>query len=212
MTYYLLSSLFLFFFTSFAYACDNRAQIKITFVVVTFFAIFCGLRWYSGNDYGAYIDIFQLVPKISGFNLTDVSHIHSEIGYKFINSILKTISLESYSTIFVIALVSLYLKFFFYFKLVKNVFFCTCFYLALHFFRAEFIQVRMALGLGVLCVGLIFFFKGDKLKFFVAVILATTIHSICIILLILLITRDYKLRYLLFWALALPLVFSFFLY
>lgn len=188
---------------------DRRAQVIISLLVTTCFAIFCGLRWYAGQDYGAYIDIFTMVPTLGDFTLEKVAHIHGEIGYKFINSVLKTMSLESYMAVFLIALLSLYLKFYFYAKFASNVFFCVCFYLALHFYRAEFIQVRMALGLAILCLSLVYYLKNENFKFVLAVIAATSIHSICVLFLVLPAVRNFKLKYMLFLAFVLPITFSF---
>ena len=126
MTYYLTTTAFLFFFTSFAYVTDRRGQLTISLFLITVFAAFCGLRWYAGNDYGAYIDIFEMVPVITEFTFNSVSHIHGEIGYKLFNSVLKSMMFENYSALFFIAWLSLFLKFFFYAKLAENVFFCVC--------------------------------------------------------------------------------------
>lgn len=209
MTYYLLASSFLFFFTSFAYIVDRKSQVKLAFIIVTIFVIFCGLRWYSGKDYGAYTDIFMMMPTLSDFYFTDMSDIPGEIGYKFLNSLFKTMLFESYSTLFFIAAFSLYLKLFFYTKLPGNVFFCICFYLALHFYHAEFIQVRMSLGLAILCLAVLCYLKKDNLKFLISVFFASTIHSVCAVFVVLLLTRYFKLKSLLTLAFTLPILFSF---
>lgn len=209
LTYYLLTSTLLLC-TSFAYITDRKAQIKLSFIIITIFALFCGLRWYAGKDYETYIEIYNFLPSLYSFNLASTAHIHSEIGYKFLNSLFKTFAIEAYVTLFILALLSLYLKFFFYTKVASNVFFCVCFYLALHFYRAEFIQVRMALALSILCLALLFYLKKEYFKFMIGVLVASTMHSVSIVYLVLLIMRCITLKNLLLLAFILPVIFSFF--
>jgi hypothetical protein len=172
------------------------------------FCGFCGFRWYAGADFANYVEIYNLVPFLLDFGLENTSHIHSEIGYKFLNSLFKSLSLASYFFFFFVASLSLYLKFRFYLKYSGNVYFCLAFYLALNFITFEFIQVRMGLAIAFLCVALHYYLVNKQLKALLFILVASTIHTVSIVFLIVFFVKSIKLQYLLALALCSLFVFS----
>lgn len=188
----------------------NRSiQLYTSLFLMLFFALFCGLRWYSGADYSSYVDIFHAVPTFDGFSGESVEYIHGELGYKWLNSFFKTIGFSYYFSFFIVAILSIYFKFHLYRKLGYNIFFCCAYYLALNFYSGEYIQIRMGLGVGILALAVLSY-RDDKLyRCFFYILLATSIHSVCALFFIVFLLRFINLKTLLFFSFLFPIVFTF---
>ena len=149
-------------------------------ILLTIFIIalvtFIGTRGNSGADYLAYLDMFSLVPSLDNFSLDTTSQIHGEFGYLFLNSIIKTAGFEIVLLFIVIAILSIFSKFWFVFKTSSYPLLAISLYLSHYFILIEFVQVRWGAAIGLLCVCLYFFNENKKLKSLLFFFAAVSIH------------------------------------
>lgn len=213
MSYYLLvPSLLLLNLIPSIYG-SKTVNLFLTFFLVCFLILFNGFRFYSAADYDVYVNIFNLVPFLNEFSMDSVSYIHSEIGFKFLISIFKTYIYDyPPAFLFFVSVISIALKYVFYLSATRQVYFCILVYISLFYFNAEFIQVRMGLAIGICGIGLLLYFNNQIISFILVVLLASLIHSISIVLLLIILfdkIREHNLIRLVFALLFVSIFYSF---
>lgn len=101
---------------------DQKLSIVFEILVLIILIVFSGTRYrLGGYDYGVYEEIFETTPYLSNFTLQTTNHFGTEIGYLFLNSIIKTLGFNFYG-----------------FTLIHSIIFYTIFYIALKKYKLNF--------------------------------------------------------------------------
>ncbi|WP_270829821.1 EpsG family protein [Aeromonas sp. QDB63] len=197
--YHLLS---LFHITSILSLVSRNRGVVLFFSCVTiiFFILLSGFRYYADADYGAYVIIYDQVPKLDDFTMSNVADIHSEIGFKFFISIFKSFDVSYELFFLVVATLSVLIKVFYFkrfYSLSSSAFsMCLLWYLTFNYFSFDFIQIRMGLAIGVIGFSTLFYLRGENLKSLFMILLASLIHSVSIISLFVFLSKKSRLSWL----------------
>ena len=197
--YHLLS---LFHITSILSSASRNRGVILFFSCFTIisFILLSGLRYYTDADYGAYVLIYNQVPKLDDFTMSNVAGIHSEIGFKFLISIFKSFDI-SYGFFFLaVAALSSLIKVLYFkrvYPLSSSAFaMCLLWYLTFNYFSFDFIQIRMGLAIGLIGFSSLFYLRGENIKSLFMILLASLIHSVSIISLFIFLSKKTKLSWL----------------
>lgn len=147
------------------------------FVAVLMLILFAGLRGNIEPDYMNYKDIFRT----SSFSTPTATTI--EPGYFYFNKIIYELGLQFQWVIFIMAVLSVGIKAYFFKHNSPNFIFSLLLFYCSVYFLYDFIAIRQALALSVFLLALPYLIKRDIVKYFILVILASTIHISATILL-----------------------------
>lgn len=160
---------------------DVKISRYATITSSLFLMLFTCFRYYSGEDYESYVRIFNESPLMSALSISSLSSVPAEFGYVLLNSIFKTLNIESFLFLAFVALFSVFTKTFFILKTSMLPFCAFIIYFSFVYFNSEFIQIRWALALSIIYIGL-FFVLNNKVKTGVLIIaIAVMIHVLSII-------------------------------
>ncbi|MDQ8286134.1 EpsG family protein [Enterococcus faecium] len=137
------------------------------------------LRFGIGTDYFSYKYIYEIMPKITEFNGTNLQQIHGEIGFKISIGVSKSLGLSSEVYIAVITGISLLflLRFFnIYIKEYKMI--ALLIFYSMYYFTYINSGIRQGLTICVfLGVGLLLWEKKKYLYYYMLIIMLATFHS-----------------------------------
>lgn len=127
---------------------DSNSRRAFLCIAAVSVSIFCGLRYFSANDYEAYTWLYSIVPSIWS-PLEQMREVPVDIGYAYISSLFSTIGLYDYLFLFLLAFASILSKAYILQKISiypLGALFC---YFCIVFYNSEFIQIRWALSLSL---------------------------------------------------------------
>lgn len=165
MVFYLFIWFFLFLLAICElYKCSVSNKITF-FIAVLLLLLFAGLRYGIETDYWAYYRIFNL-EKQRGI----------EPGFNLLIDLYKTYISQSFDGfIFIVALLSISIKYFF-FKDTASPFWGLLIYYSLFYILFEYNIIRQGLAASFLLIASNYAKKKQGLKFFVFVVIASTFH------------------------------------
>lgn len=135
-------------------------------------------------DYWEYVDMFKDTPFLDEFNLTNTKNIHGEIGYLFLNSIIKTIGLGEHFFFWFVGFLSVGLTLFYYIKKSPYFIISLLIYFSHTFLLRDMIQVRSGLAASICLYGIKYIEERKFLKFSSIIVFAALIHSAALVLFI----------------------------
>lgn len=178
--------------------------------LVYYVTVISGFRQHSDVDYIGYVNIFSEVPVVADFTLSAVKNIYGEVGFLFLNSLVKSLGGDFYIVTFTAALISIFGKAYFASKLCKNSAFLLSAYLCFHFITTEFIELRWSIASTFCIISMYFYyFKNSFNLGFVFFALAVLFHYFSLVVIIIFLVSKFPTRFLIAVAVA-SFVISFF--
>lgn len=159
LPYVLLFSL-LYFVSLVTLFGDKKTYLFLSIFYVILLGVFTGLRFYSGADYGSYVDLFDSVPSVIDLKASDFSLFAFEWGYVLLNSFFKAFFSESYFFLFLLALFSISSKVYVASKFTERYLVAFFMYISFVYFNNEFIQIRWALAISFILYSFYCFLNG----------------------------------------------------
>ncbi|MEL4340211.1 EpsG family protein [Shewanella xiamenensis] len=126
----------------------KELKFSLSILVCCTVVIVSGLRYFSDTDYPAYYDIFVSLPKLQNLSASDIQNTYGEVGYLYLNVIVKSLGFEFFVVTIVSAFISIFGKFFFVKKLCYSTPLVLTCYLAMHFVTTEFSELRWSVATG----------------------------------------------------------------
>lgn len=172
-------------FFSFLPIRNNYTRLLVLSSAIFISVVIAGTRYNSDPDYYSYRQIYQLVPGLSSFFSYNLSSIHGEWGYLFLNSVFKTLDFGFFSLLFFFSLLSILLKVMAYNKMVsQDAVLAFLIYLSFNFINSEFIQFRFGFAVGILCFSFHYLYEKRTFQSFVLMIIAAFFHVFSLIFII----------------------------
>lgn len=169
----------------------NSKQANIAFSIISGFFLFLlmGLRHYSvGNDTGRYLQRFNgILPEIN-LGLFE----YEEWGFYLFNVILSKLKLSNQGYLMITSLVVVVSFMFFYYRYSKNIPLSLFLHLTIGLFTMSMSGIRQTLAIVVSMLAFHFMKKNKFIYFFLAVIIAQSIHNTAIIFLPVYFIRNLK--------------------
>jgi len=139
-------------------------------------AIFSFFKYYSGNDYGNYAEVYAAIPPLLELTRDVMSSAAGEWGYVFINSVFKSLDVVVYVFIGTLSVVSIIIKSNVFFRLSLNPYICFVLYFSATFFSSEFVQYRWALALSFIFLAVFSLLKRNNYWAIFFVCIAISLH------------------------------------
>lgn len=156
MILYLIPFIFAFLFAQF-YDFNRFSFHKSVFwAMLLIMGFFGGLRYQTGQDWDAYSEYFENVDISNGMiesYFSNLLNLKFEIGYFFLNYIVKYIGLDFWALFLFSALFCSYSLYSFTSKLEGNKFYILIVYISYSFLLLQFAQVRQAIALSFFLLG-----------------------------------------------------------
>lgn len=189
--YIILICLMIFGLIGFKKGAEKIAY-RISFIILSAFLVF---RYGQGTDWLSYNYIFEGAPQDIDFNDPYYKDYHSEIGWKLINNAVKACGLDFVFISIATSLIEMFMLSQFINKYSNNRAFSLLIaypvvYLT-YFFSAMRQGLVLAFFLGVMVEWLK---EGKNIRYLACVLVASTIHSLSIILLVPLIVSKIQIR------------------
>lgn len=155
----------------------NVSGSRIILVILTFILIvFTALRFHASQDYESYVLIFEQVPELESLSISSLRDVSSEWGYLLLNSAFKSLSFQSFAFIALISVFSIASKSFFILRFSLYPVCAFVLYFSAVYFNSEFIQIRWALALSFVFLGIAGLLKYKYGLSFFFLGIAATIH------------------------------------
>lgn len=193
IVYYLIPTLLIF---SYLISLRNNRIYDLFFslIVISALIVFVGFRFNSDRDYNDYHLMFTSVPMLDDFSYDNIKHMHGEIGYLFINSLIKSVGFDFYVVTLLFSFLSLFTKYCFFRSYLTCGSLALFLYLSLSFINIEFITIRWAASCGFICVGIHYLIQEKKRLFILSFLLASIFHYYSIVFFILAVLSRIKIR------------------
>lgn len=149
----------------------------VYYITIIVLILLAGLRFQSGLDYSAYINIFKNANSI--FNIFKISKI--EPGFNFLAWLNNFIFKTPFTLFFFIALVSIIIKTNFIKKYTPYIFIAFFYYYSFIFHNSEMGQISNSLAIAILLLSIKYIRKRNFKKFLLIVLIATSIHYSAIV-------------------------------
>ena len=176
---------FIFFFVAVALEMKgnkkNRNAVLILACIIL--AIVAGFRdiYYWPDTYVYVMSFREHTPTIDSISFSDKPFGYSEIGFYYIQVLIKT--LIDNATVFLLIISAL--SFYFLYKDIKqySIFplIGLCAYIARFIIGRNFIQIRAGIAYAVLMLSIKYIFEKDWKRYFLIVFIAWTLHRSCIV-------------------------------
>lgn len=168
-------SLIPFVIGSFMDLKKEKSAFYYWYVLLTFMFLVCfwGMRYYTGADWYGYLSYYHSANKGNTYG----------IGFKILNILSEKLFHSYYPVQFFSACVLLLGIYKVVFRHSKCPFLCVLVFCVWYY--SLFLQVRQALAVGIVLLGLDFFLEKRHLYFLSCVAFASTFHSTAVILLLL---------------------------
>jgi hypothetical protein len=147
------------------------------FIATLLLVLLAGLRGDIEPDYSSYKDIFEITKKYFINGGTNV-----EYGYLYINYILSKIGFGFQSVIFLMSIMAIIPKIFFFYKQSPNYLFSILIYYSSIFFLFDFIAIRQAITISIFMWSLFFVLEKKFIPYLLTILLGSLIHSSILIL------------------------------
>lgn len=190
---------------------DDKKRYFFEVVILLILAIFSGTRYKIGGwDYEIYHDVFKWTPYLSDFNLNTTNIYGTEIGYLFLNSIVKTLGFNFYGFTLIHSLLFYGLLY----RGLKKLNINFGFFIVVFLFKScifnTFISMRQSLVIVIFLNAIPFLINNKCIKYLLCILPCIFIHVSSIILIPLVLIRKirFKKRHLIFYGL---ICFAFFL-
>lgn len=171
MIYYFPLLFNFFLFLSFR-NLNSKIWGLVSILLLSVITIFVAFRTNSDVDYLGYIFIYNSVGHPLDVLTGDSTHIHSEISFKLLNSVIKYLGLPFYVVTGICAVLSIFGKLFFFRQIGANSLVAFSLYFSFYFITVEFIQMRWAVAVAFCVLSLMFFsdkkYKNSFYSFFIA--------------------------------------------
>lgn len=173
---FILIAFILVFFTFFNINSQNKTFFRNLLYFFLFLFIFlAGIRNYSGADFDSYQEIFYITS--SEYNLFFIEPL-----FGFLNFLISKISLNYNFYLFIIATISLTLKFNFIRNYSPYIFLSILILYCGNYIVQDMGQIRQGLAIGVTFISFKFLIDRKYIYFYFIVLLASLIHYSAIIL------------------------------
>lgn len=180
--------LILFSFLDFIEIQKEVKQVLLWFI--SFALVFFITFRYGVPDYNTYaVDIFQNVS-FKNFFVSN-SDIHGEIGFLFLNGIIKQLGGSVLVLFFVVAVLSVFLTIKFYKAYTRYYLLALLIYFSHVFLLREMIQIRSGLAIAIVMFSIQYIAERKLGKFLLIVLLASLFHTICLFFIIVYILYPY---------------------
>lgn len=133
-------------------------------------------------DFWEYVDMFNETPFLNEFSIASTKNIHGEVGYLFLNSIIKTFGLGERFLFWFVGFLSVSLTLFYYIKKSPYFIISLLIYFSHTFLLRDMIQIRSGLAASISLYAIKYIEERKFWKFFIITILASLIHSAALIL------------------------------
>lgn len=166
---------------------DNKNKNMLVNTVFFFLIISLifigGFRDNIGADFNSYVCKFDDIPVLSKGFFVETEQIHGEIGYKLLNSFIKTIGLNNHMYLFVIIIIiCIMLNINSLNKYTEHFYIGFYVYICLYFWGREMGQVRQAIATALCFYSIRYIKDRNLMKFLLMALLATTFHTTSIII------------------------------
>ena len=157
---------------------QSKSELMYVNVIIGMFmlAFFVGIN-VDRADYDQYLSFFKQSPILidKGFYRYAKAQ-HAEIGYNYFQGIIKTLGASATSFFIIFCFVSIFFRYKFYKNFVSIydigiVFFA---FLSHEFLRKDCVQIRNGIASAIILYSLIFLYKGQRLRFIIFVLLASS--------------------------------------
>jgi hypothetical protein len=152
---------------------------NILFIFSCLILIFLITFRFNVPDYDSYVEIFQDV-KFS-FNIFENNDIHGEFGYLLLNSFVKLFGGNEIILFGIVGSLSIALTAVFYKKYTKYFLIATLLYFSHIFLLREMIQIRSGLAISIAMFSIPYIDKRNFTKFLGIILIASSVHSICLL-------------------------------
>lgn len=165
---------------------DKKIQNILQLTVATMFVFIAGLRYETGVDWRAYSDWFDKIPSLSEalrFHKLDEIFETLDVGYNLLNSIIKMIGGGIQVLFFVMSFFTTYLLVLNLRYYSKYVLSGLLIYYSFFFFVFDLSGIRQALAIQIILYSYKFISQNKFFKFFIYILIGTSIHWSCITIL-----------------------------
>lgn len=170
-----------------------KTSFNYLFAFITF--ISC-IRYGQGTDYFGYMRNYYITPPLNKFLSIFSLDIHGELGFVFINSIFRTFNIKFEIFAGIIALITMILIYRFIKRYSKLPIMSLTLFYVLYYLVYVLSGIRQGLAIAIFIGIGIELYREEKYKIFILVILiAATIHSSVLIVLLILPIDKYKVSY-----------------
>ncbi|CAK2012757.1 putative EpsG family protein [Vibrio crassostreae] len=188
---------------SFAFLClySSRKQDLSLALIMSFVVILTiGLR-YDGIDYDQYFYIYDNVKSfdyfsIFGYDIDPMTPIES--GFYWLALIEKSLSNHFYNFIFIIAFISVLMKFFSFEKLSPYICLSFFLYICLDWYWKDLSQIRNGIATAFCLFSLYYLYNKEKVKFLFFVFIGSLFHLSSFIMMVSIFCRYMSYRFLYF--------------
>lgn len=142
-------------------------------------------------DYDSYIEIFEK-SWFSGISSQN-SDVHGEIGYLYLNYIIRLLGGNIKVIFFIVGSLSVFLTIRFYTKYTKYYLVAILIYFSHIFLLREMIQIRSGLAISFVMFSIPYLVERKFVKFLALVLTASLIHSICLLFIVVYVCYPYLL-------------------
>lgn len=189
MFFYITLFLFLLLMLLFSEKVLAKDKWKIEIFTIFVLIVVSGTRLnIGGTDYFVYKSVFYSLPKITLF-LKDFTEINSkyltynfEIGYLFLNSIVKTMNINFYGYTLIHSIIFYLSLYFGLRKYITNYNFFLIVFIYKLFFYNTFISMRQSITLAIFILSLTFLEKRRFIPYFTICIFASIFHTAALVL------------------------------
>ncbi len=169
---------------------NSFAKKLLEIFTVVVLAIFSGTRYRLGGwDYGIYEDIFNWAPKLSDFTISTTNVYGTEIGYIFLNTIIKELGFNFYGFTLIHSVVFYFLLY----KGLKKLDIDFSFFIVIFLYKScifnTFVSMRQSLVIVIFLNALYYLIHDKPLKYVLCILPCLLIHTSSIILLLLIFIR-----------------------
>lgn len=172
----------------------EKEKLKLVYIVMSIFLLlFVIFRDnLGGTDYFVYKGYFENTPPLAELQKMDY-HIEYEIGFKYLNSLIKSSTSNYYWLFGVIGLCTFPVLLISNYKYCKYPFFTMGYYMYKTFFYTNFIAMRQTIAVAIFIIAIKYIIEGNLKKYSISIILASLFHSSAVVLFFVYFVRNLKL-------------------
>ncbi|HKG08898.1 MAG TPA: EpsG family protein [Pedobacter sp.] len=172
--------------------CPLSLRISILIILGVVLALVAGLR-YGDRDYFSYLDIYESTTRL--FTDFDATEIHGEPGYLLLNRVCKTLSLGLTGVFLIMSFSSVALCLNFFRKNTPYFLLALLIYFSHVFMLRDMMQVRAGLAASISLYALQYIGKRKFLPFILIILLAASMHTGVLILILAYLSYPLYLKY-----------------
>lgn len=169
----------------------NRYSLLWAIAAVALLPIFVGINGQRA-DFGGYLQFFYDSPQITSQNFFKYSmQQHTEIGYNYFQSIIKTLFNSATFYFIIFCFFSLLIRYRFYKEFVPkaDILLCYIAFFSHEFLRKDCVQIRNGFASAIVLLALVFLYNNQRIKFILSVLFASLFQTVALVALPLVIAR-----------------------